>query len=1246
MTDLHITQQGGDRNPHEEGAALRSYMTVQALGALYSAGARNVVAVYGSDRDARLNKYLNRGVPLSERMEIVVHGGQVVPADILRRRAATTSFSVKRPPGFLFVNVYDTPAGPVTPTTLAPLIREGPLVLVHGIFRGVFGLLNNTGAWMRDHENKIVAFPDTVQAAYGPHSPLDWAVSAGTFLNDYVSFAWTPSKILGEVQATLFCEADVITTQVVMVPAEFNLTKVLLPDLSHPLTRQIFKRLPSALQPSIGRLIPQREVMVDTRRVADLRTWLVGRSINTYTLRQIAALTRSYIDSSEVYKRLKHYFPNLLPSVLQDTLFCALTEHIIDAGPRLDTFELAFGSRIADQNASLRAVGTGVPGGIDEFWDTVTDTAITVTGVAVGVGVVAGLGYLAYRTPLAQQFVEYLASNSVPANFAESIEGTVFATWLMRGRAFVGDVIKEEHAMTILLRLFPLAVAEELLKRAHWLIALGLPVLEVIGYAGQWFSNSVFSHPIQKFLETLGHGVLHAAKHSLFTYLPLPFGVLAHLVHNAAVLVKLQALSSGARACLMTAVQAALALPIGLQLVALGAFAVVAASLGLIAWLVLRRNGFSGHELSQWDVFHDTYYAQPDWGHMPDPHSNVRCYSALPVDGRTNTAAKVSEAPFETHEPPSHLVFDVKQPLIPVNHPSLEKVHYFLAFNVPMYSVSGSAHNKYAVAMGRLLKHPPCSDSLQRLAWVGSLKHEPIVFDLFSPADGKEAGWKPVELLEGLDDYVAQFKGRPQEARNTEAAKKVLENVPPADDICFSTIPIMVKTNELLFRLGPDGGPALRPRAINNVDSVASAMLGSAVMIAMKRFKQKYNIYTAPQISFDVVIRGKSIRWHQHGAYAGDCTSAELTLWLHRVLNSEARHQWSIVAGDDSLTIMVIAPGVFITIEADRSTYDASQLSGPVEYENRQLELLGVTPEILERIRNLGKAKWLLHTEAEFTAFVRTYCLHRLTGGPKTTFGNSVNTLVSEFVTGRRCIESGFDDVRGTYLLTASQLGFSYTLQVFDEPLRATFLKGMWWKTANGGTPVWSVLPTRVVKSGKSLVNPETIYKASLRQLPRAARYEEGARMYLASNAANYATFAQVPVLRTFVTKYRRQGVAARNAYAPWRPIGVHDKSVREISERIAQKLAGQPPKWSVDGVAMWLGACGSQLKFSPGGNGVTWSPVLDEEAAWEQMVQRYGGGGIFGTSDFKELEAQLRDSSEFAFLEHPLWIKMMEVDY
>ena len=1240
LTDLRTTKASASRNPHALGASVRAFLTAQALGLLYENGCRHVASLFGGDRDSGIAAFLNKGVPKEHQLKVSVLGHDVVPQDIIRR--TNRSKQAKEPiDGYLLVNVYSFDGLPIEPKTLAPLLIRGPVAAIWHPFNGVMKRINETGGWIRLPDDMIQMHASKEDDSAVIHPALDWAHSPGTYNDPYVAFAWTLVRRICDLSLILFKESMATKTSVSHIPSDFKMVEIDMPDLSNGIKRVLYERLPIAAKVHWRHLpfLTSRRGVVDTRLKASLERWINYRNLGRYTLQQLQGLARQHIQSETRYKGLVELFPEQITNVIADTIHAALISHLERNSEKV-AFNGSYGAAVEFNNSSLSELGKNQ---LDELNSTY-DTLITVakTGlIIIGGTVLIGMTVMSLTKLIEPRFRGFMFGG-VPANLKDSLEGSVFSAWLLKGCSFVKSTLHEAPARHILLNIFPIAVVEELIKRGHWLLSLGIPLAEILAYSGRWVAESPYTSTLVKYSDVSLKAVIHGAKHVLFTVLPLPFGILTHVLHNVLIYAEQSGVPANVVSAGQVAMTAAAALPPAWKVVGITAGLV---ALGVTAFLVVRR--LRAPSISEWEIFYEAYYDEgTSWTTRPPVSSELLHVEELLLN--RNTVKYVTDAPIEDSPPAQHLKQVVKTPFIEIQYETESSIHLFAAFNCPMYAACSSPQNIWAVCQNRLNRASPLTTEEQEEAWSFMKNNRYPGFEFFSQSEIDELQSYDIHPLrrrfgdeQGMTliaKWGESFKGTRKYARNSENARRMQDDPPDRNYRGFRKVQGIVKTREWLYRRNEDSTPAFRPRAIHNVDGGAAAWLGSAVTEAMDRFKAKYNVFADPQ--WIDTIDGQT--WQFHACYGGASTDYELTYWKSRALQGPPGSVWITVAGDDSALIIISQTGKVIAIEADRSLYDGSQLEAPIVHENQVLKDLGVEETVLTDLCTLATAEWALSDRKGFIDIrYKTRVMRRLTGGPKTTFGNSVNTIFTEIHGAMAVIKGGCASPYDDYYRATSSLGFKMKVRVHDDPKLLTFLKGMWFPCALG-PDVWTVLPSRVIKAGKSATNPETIFRSVLRDLPKEKRRRKAGELFLGAQAANYDSFLPVPVLRAFVEKYRPRADGfpfrlARGEDTFWKPTSARGLPMAAIHSRV-NKLRHYTLEYPI---SHDLTRMAEQWETHPGGASL-WNPHVDVEAAFELAAKHYG----VSIGDLTTLEEQIAKAPQFFFICNPTVEKMMRADY
>jgi len=261
-------------------------------------------------------------------------------------------------------------------------------------------------------------------------------------------------------------------------------------------------------------------------------------------------------------------------------------------------------------------------------------------------------------------------------------------------------------------------------------------------------------------------------------------------------------------------------------------------------------------------------------------------------------------------------------------------------------------------------------------------------------------------------------------------------------------------------------------------------------------------------------------------------------------------------------------------IEGDLKMCDQSQDFGALQYCSWALRQLGVPFLVAEIIRRLTSNKYVLksNTVLQVIFIMRVQRAMRDTGNCDTSLGNSIFTA-SGWVSERLGIH--------TFL----ELGMDVKIHSAKTIYEVTFLKGMWYPTEQG--PYWGMLPSRILKVGKSWRDPRDLYKGR--------SYEQASAQFLNDLADGYRGFLSVPLMRRFVSQFARTP---------------RQRDVLEMD---------------------WVNVSSASVT----------KPCVLVEQAWYWLHVRYGLEDV----DFMEMEAMI-PSKPFVFMSHPGFNRLGAVDY
>lgn len=484
-------------------------------------------------------------------------------------------------------------------------------------------------------------------------------------------------------------------------------------------------------------------------------------------------------------------------------------------------------------------------------------------------------------------------------------------------------------------------------------------------------------------------------------------------------------------------------------------------------------------------------------------------------------------------------------------------VFQMMPTSYPLFVPSTGDFNLSAVVYQRILQAPPKSpeEQLERWnyvrPWQMDCHHHrgshPMKFDA-KDHEAYYADW--IEHFEPkkrkkYEIVYTQFK-----ERYSSSLEEVLKSI--------TSVPLFVKTNEKIVKY-ESGMFYLKPRAIANVPPMVQVATGPYIWHLTSLCKQIFGVFSKHS---KFMMDGKTIVCYESQpiwiyrlngqffvSFGVGRTDRELTDWMQKCRSYQLppfkRNGFAafiLVAGDDSLVYLIRAGHPDILIECDAAMYDQSQSEGPLEDQYGLMLGFGVPPFVPQILRTVAHAPYMAIGKNGNILIDRSKRPMRDTGGPDTTFGNTLE-MARAWVETLRCAlcddfcnEEEVDipyTMEGTrefmrkwhtwgmwrtpefkYLpfeekiaATFADLGFKMKIKFISEPTEATFLKGAWYPTIQG--LVWGPLPSRILKVGSSLRDPTELYKH--------LSLEEACQRFLTEQALSLAGFLQVPILRRFV---------------------------------------------------------------------------------------------------------------------------------
>jgi hypothetical protein len=1112
----------GVETPHPVSAAVRKYATVRALGVLHSMDFREVCSLYGHDRDIGLCDFINTSpnpVVPTERMTLRVSRPLITAQDIVRGH-----INDYEPHGLplLMVDVYATPAGPLTPLMLLALLPEPDQILVwigHR-FRGDIGHAFGEAIWARLQDaqgNELVRFfADESAAAYPDHDPCDWIWQS----QNSGELSWAYKEFFGDYAMVVFKRARTIEVASVQPSPDFQFETVEIPRMP----RNFFERAVFDTFMCMPRLLKSlwpKETLVMNHELALLVSDnQSARPYGPYAYKSVVSALAEKIKANPIWKRMRLAFPKQFYLTLERTAIVVLLRDLEYRGWLLHSTNALRGNEMAEYNQNFKRFGSV---------ETVVgySTPVLCAGAVLSAGLYvlwrsSRIGTLTTATmKFGQQHLPKVMVKTVTKFFGglwNSVTTSCRSWMTPHARKIFGD-----YCITV-------PLVEEAIKSISkpWM-ALAIAGVEIV-------QNVAVGVDIVRCIPaTVFH--LSTAHMSFWKR------VLIHSLFNFVILFQQGRFTPGRSSSWIPLFMAA-----------------------LVTWAAVnnRRKPKTMH--SVWNDFKnlvidaciplDSLLALPHGTHSIEVGENVIARSSCSTSNppQCDLMRLSGTLPNDEMEHDEHFT------------------HWILHLLFPFWVAARTDHNLAQTAVSRILTPPPMSPSDQFARWINVLD---VVRDLFPQTK--------MPLLHEIfvKPWFDKFGSSIQKSRYIAAEKVALEV--EARDFVVRGTTIMVKTNEAVSKYD-EVNQCFYPkyRMIASVHPSCQYAIGPIIYGATLRMKEHWSVF-GNQFEFP---NGWVVRVY----WGAGSTDEDLTKWMAQILSYHQNAVFINVAGDDSL-IGVNQENTVTFYESDARMYDQSQSFGPLMFERQVLsECLGVEDFVVDLLEDMSFAQYLLPFKNWPRRFIkRDLRPTRDTGGPDTTFGNTITmaALAIHF----------FANLQDTSLPTAesmyqsySHLGIDIKLKMGGNPTEVTFLKGTWYwafsdKRSEFGAFVWSHLPSRVLKMGKSFEDPSTLYSNM--------NYVEACTRFLHDQGTAVRGFLQVPVTRAFVSRWNK----------------------------------GKPKKleeWQVQTTGL----------FS------TWK--VDPQCMFDLLDYRYN----ISESELVEMENMIHKAEPFSFLVHPGFIKLGLVDY
>ena len=393
--------------------------------------------------------------------------------------------------------------------------------------------------------------------------------------------------------------------------------------------------------------------------------------------------------------------------------------------------------------------------------------------------------------------------------------------------------------------------------------------------------------------------------------------------------------------------------------------------------------------------------------------------------------------------------------------------------------------------------------------------------------------------------------------------------------VAHLTKTVNVKANETLSAAKQirDEEPTMKPRAIINLHAIIHSRMTQLARSLSDKMHEIFNgqVFDVGGIPVQIF-------------YAPGSTQSD----LDRIgVAMESGETVVACSGDDSLFALgTLSFGSTRYIEGDLAMCDQSQDELSLGFVAETYRTLGVDEEFIDLFWHCCKADY---------AAYKGRLVVKGSPGTQMPTGVTVTTPTNTLAVLAMHIKAILE--RSTDLTSVGgKLGFVVKVQEHEELGSATFLKGWWRRTREGGQPIWVPLPSALLKLGKILRNPREIARDS-----KGRRVDDAtATAIVAGNMANCygkVDFAY-PLLGPFLATLSK---------------------------------AGFEGTLTVDALESW----------KPAPRGVPF--LLDPEEAERAIIARYG----ITRTEILEVHALLSFvPSVPCYVEHPVFFRLRDVDY
>lgn len=1132
-------QRGGG---HPASAGVRSYLTNHALVELYRKGCRKILSVYGSARDVKIARALNKGVPAQDAFTVDVWRPVETPEDVHREEKDPhihDTMPVGPFDGYFMCDIYALGPVPFTPQNILNIIGDKPLVWIGHKFPGPFGDVCGEGAWVRvraEGQEWINFVADESETIRNLHDPCDWVCIPG---HEALPLAGVPGRIMwgsgdagagGMVEIHFKWKAGAPTKVRSAPPSPTHAWESL------PIPDRMERHMASGLIWLAGHfhwvshLLPKKIRLVDLELKRILVDQFPAGSFTPYKWRSMVGAANQKKSSDPIYCRLSRIFPKEMATVVESTALAAFLDDTEGKAQAMEWVNASHGRDMHRYNAAVASVGMAPP------------TASWTGTLALGFGA-ASLGlffiwraYAGYRALCKPTALPPGVSHA--AVVVKNMVGHVGSTSTASGPWY-------EYGFSLAFRLSGWLV-DRLPDMFGVFDRVRLPKVDPKAFDISWLwkTNGWWS-PIMGLLgcayrlphvEILTHVVLEETVKiwPLAGRVMMAYEVFEKLVGMLALplwLWPLVMLGTGAAYAMH---EFTLRFPFHKRVAIHYAWNVVCHTLtgfflgeGFSVWGVLVAAFswiFGLHRPTPWKQFRNKYYDSPweERGCWPTV-TKATLTEFDPEDGIVSREV----VPWIPNPKPRDLEMRVVPQFEPtdVEEQATLNTYFFLPTNIPVYAPATSELNVYSLIRGRLCIEPPLEMTQQLKVWAAERSfHQKLL--------GKNR--KPISWAKELHPWLEHIEDGMKRRRAIAALAHYALNGLDVTDREVNRSVVFPKTDEVLLQHS-EAGVQMKPRPIINVHPNVLVRMGPEVWKATSRLHGAWPwVYTEKHHNF------RCGKWTFRITFGSDATDVKLTEWYrdaYEWVRAGPWRAWFIVAGDDTLGLVRGKSGVVYFLEGDFSMFDQSQSLGPLQAEMEGLRKLGVCDFVIKLLYRIHAGTYILRSKHNQWKISHHHRPMRATGGPDTTFGNSHSAGCAwASVLRWGLLEGDLLDSAVQHAVEAGmlRLGFVLKLKVTIDVQQVTFLKGAWVEFPRG--LVWAPLPSRILKLGKGMSNPLHLYPGRT--------YEEACMQYMNDMAASYRKFAMVPCVKGFVDAFLR-GPAERDLFVakPWKVPAGYDES-------------------------------------------------------------------------------------------------------